>query len=212
MQRSVLIAVVLALGAGSVFAETPTLAESLLAKMAKTPPVSTPFIQVSYRDVLDRPLVVSGTLRWLGGDRMERDIVKPFKETATIGDGELTVQRGGGEVHRMSLERAPQAGAMLSGFRALLGGDVSALEKDFTLSAQGGTAHWVITLTPKTSQLKQQLASILIDGRNEEPRCLTVRDRNGDSSITLLGAMATQGLRSVAPLESAVAARCRNSQ
>lgn len=207
-----LFAIALTLASGSVLAAAPTLAESLLAKMARTPPVSTPFIQVSYRGVLDRPLVVSGTLRWLGGDRMEREIVKPFKETATIGDGELTVQRGGGEVHRMSLERAPQAGAMLAGFRALLGGDVSALEKDFTLSEQGGTAHWVITLTPTTSQLRQQLASIVIDGRDEEPRCLTVRDRNGDSSITLLGATATQGLRSVAPLESALAARCRNSQ
>lgn len=186
------------------------LAESLLAGMAKTPPVSTPFVQVSYRGVLDRPLVVSGTLHWLGGDRMQRDIDKPFKETAKIGDGELSVQRGSGEVHRMSLQRAPQAGAMLAGFRALLGGDVSALERDFTLSAQGGSAHWVITLSPRTDELKRQLASIVIDGRGHEPRCLTVTDANGDTSITLVGAMAEQGLRSAAPLESALAARCRN--
>jgi len=188
----------------------PGLAESLLSGMAETPPVSTPFVQVSYRGVLDRPLVVSGTLRWLGGDRMQRDIEKPFKETAKIGDGELSVQRGSGDVHRMPLARAPQAGAMLAGFRALLGGDVSALQQDFTLSAQGGSAHWVITLAPRTSQLKRQLASIVIDGRAHEPRCLTVTDANGDSSITLVGAMAEAGLRSAAPLQSALAARCRN--
>ena len=180
--------------------------------MAKTPPVSTPFVQVSYRGVLDRPLVVSGTLRWLGGDRMQRDIDKPFKETAKIGDGELSVQRGSSEVHRMPLARAPQAGAMLAGFRALLGGDVSALQQDFALSAEGDAAPWVITLAPRTSQLKRQLASIVIDGRAHEPRCLTVTDANGDSSITLVGAMAEAGLRSAAPLESALAARCRNSQ
>ena len=190
----------------------PGLAESLLSGMARTPPVSTSFVQVSYRGVLDRPLVVSGTLRWLGGDRMERDIEKPFQETAKIGDGELSVQRGAGGVHRMPLARAPQAGAMLAGFRALLGGDVSALQQDFTLSAQGGAAHWVITLAPRTAQLKRQLASIVIDGREHEPRCLTVTDANGDSSITLVGAMAEAGLRSAAPLESALAARCRNSQ
>ena len=201
----------LALTATTVLAAAPTLAESLLAKMAKTPPVSTPFIQVSYRGMLDRPLVVSGTLRWLGGDRMQRDIDQPFKETAKLGDGELSVQRGSGEVRRMPLARAPQAGAMLAGFRALLGGDVSALENDFTLSAEGGTAHWVITLSPRTDQLKRQLASIVIDGRGEAPRCLTLTDANGDTSITLVGMMATQGLRSAAPLESALAARCRNS-
>lgn len=211
VRRSAL-ALALALLAGTGSAMTPNLAESLLAKLAKTPPASTPFVQVSYRGVLDRPLIVSGTLKWLGGDRMLRDIDKPFKETAQIGDGELSVQRGSGDVHRMPLARAPQAGAMLAGFRALLGGDVVALQQDFSLSADGGEAHWVITLTPRTGELKRQLQSIVIDGRNAEPRCLTVRDANGDSSITLVGAMAEQGLQSTAPLESALAARCRNSQ
>ena len=192
-------------------APAPGLAESLLAGMAKTPPASTPFVLVSYRGVLDRPLVVSGTLRWLGGDKMERDIDEPFRETATIADGNITVQRGNGEAQRMPLARAPQAGAMLAGFRALLGGDVSALQKDFTLSAEGGTAHWVITLTPRTDSIRRQLTSLVIDGRGHEPRCLTMTDANGDSSITLVGAMAGQGLRSAAPLESALAARCRNT-
>ncbi|MDE2271631.1 MAG: outer membrane lipoprotein carrier protein LolA [Xanthomonadaceae bacterium] len=201
-----------------VFASTATaapvsagdLAESLLAGMAKTPPVSTPFVEVSYRGVLDQPLIVSGTLRWLGGDRMERDIAKPFSEVAKIGDGQVSVQRGDREVHSMPLSRAPQVGAMLAGFRALLGGDVSSLQQDFTLSAVGGEARWVISLVPKTGQLKQQLVSIVIDGRGHEPRCLTVRNTNGDSSITLVGAMVRQGLQSVAPLESALAVRCRD--
>ncbi|MBS0381875.1 MAG: outer membrane lipoprotein carrier protein LolA [Proteobacteria bacterium] len=209
--RSVMVLVVAVLS-GHALAATPSLAESLLAKLAKTPPATTPFVQVSYRGVLDRPLIVSGTLKWLGGDRMQRDIDKPFSETAQIGDGELSVQRGNGKMHRMPLARAPQVGAMLAGFRALLGGDVTALEQDFTLAAEGGDAHWVITLTPRADPLQRQLKSIVIDGRAAEPRCLTVQDANGDSSITLLGAMAEQGLQSAAPLESAVAARCRNPQ
>ncbi len=209
--RDALIGLALFASGGASAAE-PGLAGSLLSGIAKTPPVSTPFVQVSYRGVLDRPLVVSGTLRWLGDDRMEREIEKPFKETAKIGDGELSVRRGGGDVHRMPLARAPQARAMLAGFRALLGGDISALQQDFSLSAQGGSAHWVVTLAPRTGQLKGQLASIVIDGREHEPRCLTVTDVNGDSSITLVGAMAEAGLRSAAPLQSALAARCRNGQ
>jgi outer membrane lipoprotein-sorting protein len=210
MQRS-WPALCLGLLAGAAVAAPPTLAESLLAKLAKTPPVSTPFVQVSYRGVLDRPLVVSGTMKWQGGDRMQRDIEKPFVAVAKIGDGEVSVQRGKGEVHRMPIARAPQAGAMLAGFRALLGGDVEALQQDFSLSAEGGDAHWVVTLTPRTDLLKRQLASIVIDGRNAEPRCLTVHDANGDTSITLVGELATAGLRSDAPLLSAVAARCRNN-
>ena len=208
--RNALAAFALAAMAPAALAEAG-LAEALLAGLAKAPPVSTPFVLVSYRGVLDRPLVVSGDLRWLGGDRLERDIAKPFRETAKIADGTITLQRGSGEVQRMPLARAPQAGAMLAGFRALLGGDVSTLQKDFTLSAQGSTAHWVITLTPRRDALKRQLTSLVIDGREREPRCLTMTDANGDSSITLVGALAEQGLRSAAPLESALAARCRNS-
>ncbi|MGH8118197.1 MAG: LolA-related protein [Rhodanobacteraceae bacterium] len=192
-------------------AAEPGLAQSLLAKLARTPPVSTPFIEVSYRGgVLTRPLVVEGTLRWFGDDRLERVVTKPFTETAKAGNGELSVQRGDGEVHRVRLARAPQVGALLAGFRALLGGNLATLEKDFTLAAEGGDARWVVTLTPRTATLRQQLASIAIDGRGREPRCLTVTDANGDGSITLLGTMARAGLQSVAPLQSALAARCRN--
>lgn len=188
----------------------PGFAQSLLAKLAQTPPVATPFVEVSYRGVLSRPLIVAGTLRWLGGDRLERDVTQPFTETAKAGDGELSVQRGDGEVHRVPLARAPQVGALLAGFRALLGGDLSALEQDFTLAAEGSQAHWVVTLTPRTPQLRQQLQSVVIDGRATEARCMTVTDAHGDSSITLLGAMAKAGLPSATPLESALAARCRN--
>lgn len=209
--RDALVAVALTVAATAAPAAQPDLAESLLAGMAKTPPVSTPFIMVSYRGVLDRPLVVSGALRWLGGDRMERDIDQPFKESAEVADGTITVQRGHATPRQIPLARAPQADAMLAGFRALLGGDVSALQKDFTLSAQGSAAHWVITLVPRRDALKRQLASLVIDGRGHAPRCLTMTDANGDSSITLVGALAKQGLPSVAPLESAVAARCRNT-
>jgi hypothetical protein len=189
-----------------------SLAESLLAGMARTPPVSTPFVAVSYHGVLDQPLIVSGTLRWLGGDRMERDIARPFSETAKIGNGVVSVRRGDREVQRMPLSRAPQVGAMLAGFRALLGGDAAALQKDFTLSAAGSEARWVITLVPTAGRLKQQLASIVIDGRGHDPRCLTVSSTSGDSSITLVGAMAEQGLQSAAPLESALSVRCRSGR
>lgn len=204
--------VLLAAISGAALASASTLAASLLTKLAQTPPASTPFVQVSYRGVLDRPLVVSGTLTWLGGDRMEREIAKPFQETATAGGGELSVRRGNGEVRRMPLARAPQVGAMLAGFRALLAGNAAELEHDFTLAAEGSGAHWVVTLVPRSDLLQRQLQSIVIDGGESGPRCLTVLDANGDRSITLVGAMAEQGLQSVAPLESALAARCRNAQ
>lgn len=200
-----------ALSAGTALAAgSPPLAESLLASLAQAPPVSTPFVQVSYRGVLDRPLVVSGTLRWRGGDRFEREVTAPFAATATIDGGELSMQRADGRIERLPLAQAPQVAAMLAGFRALLGGDAAGLRRDFTLSAQGAPKRWVVTLTPRAAALQRQLASIVIDGRERTARCFTVNDPDGDVSITLLGALAVRGPGSVAPQQSAVAALCRN--
>lgn len=213
MLRSLALAALAMLASGAAAVPpTPPLTETLLAAMAKTPPVATPFVQVSYRALLDRPLVVSGSMRWLGGDRLERDVLKPFKETAKIAAGELSVQRGGGAVHRISLARAPQAGAMLAGFRALLGGDLTALQQDFLVSAARDDRRWVVTLTPRSDALKRRLVSIMIVGAGSEPRCLTVNETDGDSSITLVGAMARGGLQDDAPREQDLAARCRSGR
>ncbi|TAN04973.1 MAG: outer membrane lipoprotein carrier protein LolA [Rhodanobacteraceae bacterium] len=207
MRRSALALLALTLATA---AAAPPLAARLLAGMARTPPTSTPFVQVSYRAVLARPIIVLGTLRWAGGDRLERDIEQPFRQTAKINGGEISLQRGSGEVQHVPLAQAPQVGAMLAGFRALLGGNLTVLQQDFVLTAEGDPAHWVVTLTPRTPALRQQLASMVIDGRAHDARCLTVHAANGDTSITLLGALARRGLQSAAPLQSAVAARCRN--
>ncbi|HEU0276785.1 MAG TPA: LolA-related protein [Rhodanobacteraceae bacterium] len=190
-------------------AATPDLAQSLIVGMGQTPPAETPFIQVSYRAVLDRPLIASGTLRWLGGERLERDTTEPFQETARLGDGELTVQRGPGRVHRIALARAPQAAALLTGFSALLSGDAAGLERDFTLSATGDAAHWVITLAPRTRELQQRIASIVVDGRGHAPDCLVLHDANGDATFTLMGTLAKAGLKDAAPAQAALAARCQ---
>ena len=188
----------------------PFSATTLLAKIALQPPASTPFVQVSYRGVLDRPLIVSGTMQWLDATHMRRVVDKPHRAVATVDANEITVQRGHGRVHHMPLSRAPQAAAMLAGFHVLLGGDAAALQKDFDVSAQGDTAHWVVTLAPRSDAIKHQLASMEMDGSNDKPRCLIVNDANGDTSITLVGDAARAGLRSAAPLQSALAARCRN--
>ncbi len=194
------------------WATAPPLAQALIAGMAQTPPAETPFIQVSYRAVLVRPLVTSGTLRWLGGERLERDTSAPFQETAKLGNGELSVQRGQGRVEHVALARAPQAGALLAGFSALLSGNAARLEQAFSLSATGDAAHWVITLTPRSDALRRHLTAITVDGRAHTPACLVMHAANGDTTFTLMGAVAEAGLPEPTPTQPALAARCQAGQ
>ncbi|MBS0432168.1 MAG: outer membrane lipoprotein carrier protein LolA [Proteobacteria bacterium] len=208
MKRFVLAA--LALSPCAFAAAPPDLAATILAHLAKPGSAQTEFIEVAYRGMLDRPLVTSGTMQWLGGDKLERDVQKPYKAVAKIGDGRMSVQRGDGAVQSMPIERAPQMAAILAGFRALLGGDAAQLSRDFEVKAAGNEARWVLTLTPRAGELKARVQSIQIDGRGDAPRCMTLSEGDGDTTITLVGAMARAGLQSSAPLQSALAARCRN--
>jgi hypothetical protein len=186
------------------------LAQAILKGMARPGSAQVAFVEVSYRGMLDRPLITSGQMKWLGGDKLERDVEKPYQAVAKIGNGQMSVQRGKGEVHTVPIARAPQMGAILAGFRALLGGDTAALARDFDVNAVGNPARWVLTLTPRSGQLRHRVRSIVIDGRDETPRCMTLNEADGDTTITLLGALAEKGLRSAVPQQSAVAALCRN--
>lgn len=191
-------------------AANPDLAQTILARMARRDSAQTPFIEVSYRGMLDRPLVTSGQMKWLGGDKLERDVEKPYQAIARIGDGQMSVERAGHPAQTVPISRAPQMAAIIAGFRALLGGDTAALSRDFDVRAAGNPARWVLTLTPRAGELKHRVQSIVMDGRNDAPRCMTLTEADGDTTITLLGTMAEQGLQSAAPQQSAVAARCRN--
>ena len=186
------------------------LAATILSRMAGKDSAQTAFVEVSYRGMLDRPLVASGTMRWLGGDQLERDMDRPYKVVAKIGDGRMSVQRAGHPAQTMPIARAPQIAAILSGFRALLGGDIAQLSRDFAVSAAGDPARWVLTLTPVRQELKQRVQSVGVDGSGGQPRCMTLREPDGDTTITLLGRLAQAGLPGATPQQAAVAALCRN--
>jgi hypothetical protein len=186
------------------------LAQTILKSMARPGSAQVAFVEVSYRGMLDRPLITSGTMKWLGGDKLERDVEKPYQVVAKIGDGQMSVKRAGHPAQTTPIARAPQMGAILAGFRALLGGDAETLSRDFEVQASGDTARWVLTLTPRSGELQHRVQSIVIDGREGAPRCMTLNEADGDTTITLLGKTAEKGLRSTVPQQAAVMALCRN--
>jgi len=142
--------------------------------------------------VLDKPLVVSGELAWLGGDRLERKVEKPTKETATIADGEVTQQREGKSPRSFSLKRAPQLQVLLDSFVALLAGDPSRLADSFDVSLGRDADRWQLTLTPRDTRVAKQIASIHVYGAGALARCMRMEESDGDTSIDLLGDLATQ--------------------
>ena len=160
--------------------------------------------------VLDRPLVVSGELAWLGGDKLQRHVEHPNDETATIADGEVTQQRAGKSPRHFSLSRAPQLQVLLDSFVALLSGDAGRLQQAFEIRQAGDpAAAWTLTLLPRDAKVAKTVASITIDGDGKTSRCMRMQEADGDLAIDMLGPLAAK--MPAQPTREALLALCQGA-
>ena len=174
-------------------AATSSSAQALITALGMPAPARTPFAEARFMQVLDRPLVVSGELAWLGGDQLQRHVTQPHEETATIADGEVTQQRAGKSPRHFSLSRAPQLQVLLDSFVALLSGDAGRLQQAFEIRQSGDAAGaWTLDLVPRDAKVAKTIASITIDGVGRESRCLLMQEADGDLAIDLLGPLAAK--------------------
>ena len=167
--------------------------QALIASLGQPAPAHTAFAEARFLKLLDRPLVVSGQLSWLGGDKLQRRVDHPRDETATIADGEVTQQSEGKHPRHFSLKRAPQLQVLLDSFVALLSGDAARLQQAFEIR-QGGDAKgaWTLTLVPRDPRVVKTVASIRIDGVGNQSRCMLMQEADGDLAVDLLGTLATK--------------------
>jgi hypothetical protein len=143
--------------------------------------------------VLDRPLVISGELAWLGGDKLQRRVDRPKAETFTIADGEVTQERVGKKPRHFSLSRAPQLQVLLQSFAALLSGNPAHLQQVFEISHSGDpAAHWTLNLVPRDAKVARTIAAITINGYATQSRCMQMHEADGDLAVDLLGPLAAK--------------------
>jgi hypothetical protein len=194
----------------AVSASTAPAAQAVIVALAQPAPARTAFAEARFLQVLERPLVVSGELAWLGGEQLQRRVEHPQQETATIANGEVTQQRAGRSPRHFSLKRAPQLQVLLDSFVALLSGDAARLQQAFAIQHTGAaTGAWVLTLTPRDPQVAKTVASITIDGVGKESRCLRVQEADGDLAVDLLGPLAAQ--MPAQPTRAALQALCQGA-
>ena len=186
-------------------------AQALIIALGQPAPARTPFAEARFMQVLDRPLVVSGELAWLGGDKLQRHVEHPNDETATIADGEVTQQRAGKSPRHFSLSRAPQLQVLLDSFVALLSGDAGRLQQAFEIRQTGDpAAAWTLVLVPRDAKVAKTVASITIDGDGKTSRCMRMQEADGDLAIDLLGPLASK--MPAQPTREALLALCQGAR
>lgn len=172
--------------------------EALVASLAQTPPANALFKEVRFDPMLDKPLVLTGELAWLGGDHLKRMVVTPWTETTDVSDGKVTLTRGDHRPRHFSLSRSPELESVLGSFQSLLSGESAGMLKAFEATVAEDGPQWTLTLVPRDERLRKHVATIVVYGAGTEPRCMRIDNAESGNSLTLLGAL------SLAPLPDPV--------
>jgi hypothetical protein len=167
---------------------------ALVSGLKRELPARTAYTEVRFSHMYDRALVARGELEYLGPGKLGKRVDKPYQETTTIADGQVTVQRGSRKPRQISLDRVPELEGFLRGFSALLGGDALALERDFDLTSSGDNSHWQLRLSPKDKRLKKRIDALRVDGADDKARCFSIIDADDDVSILMVEKLASAPL------------------
>lgn len=189
-------------------APSPAHPLSIVHRLAKAPPTHTAFAEARFSSLLDRALVLKGTLAWQGGDRFERTVTAPYSEHTRIDGNRVALTRKGHGTRHFSLGRAPAMKALLDGLLAVLAGNPGRLRGVFDARLQGREqAYWTLLLVPRSAKLAHQLKGLALDGYGGTLRCIEINQDGGDISIYVLGRLASRvGTR---PTQTTLKTLCR---
>ena len=177
-------------------------AQALIGRLAKPAPATVAFREVRFSTLVNEPLVVAGELVYTEATSLDRRVTQPYRETVAIRGESVRVEREGSPPRSFGLNRAPELRGLLSGFTALLAGDSAALERNFSIAANGSDAAWTLELTPTDKRARRRLQQIVVNGRADVPQCFTMLTANGGASVLLLGAAAERELPQPTTLET----------
>jgi len=161
--------------------------EDLDAQLRKTPVVRGEFIQKKYLRGLEEPLRASGTFILATGQgllwRLEMPMARALRITPKGIAYYIAVSESSGESGRWVVDatRGQQSRAFRL-FLSILNGDTTELKKQFHLSLAGTEDEWQLTLTPRSSLLRQIFSRIEISG-GVEVRCIELYETQGDHTV-----------------------------
>ncbi|GMR20584.1 MAG: hypothetical protein BMS9Abin36_1180 [Gammaproteobacteria bacterium] len=182
-------------GGGMVYAGEMTI-ESLMSALAITQHAEQTFTERRYSELLTRPLVFRGMLRYKKPDYLEKHVQTPRDQRFIIKGDTLTVERneqGKRVKHVISLEGFPIMAALTQGLRATMAGDQAQLEKLFTLELSGTYRKWHLLLTPRPEDdpendetLADVIEAMKLSGDAQHVLRVEIIEKEGDRSVMVI--------------------------
>ena len=144
------------------------------------------YVEIRESPHLPKPRESRGSLR-ATSESLEKRVEWPRKETWRIlADRMDWISGDGSLVKSVRFDKAPAAEALADGLRLAVSGDLMALQQRFTVSIDGGTSDWCVTLKPRDAQLARFIEALTITGVGGTMMTLVVVEVRGGRTTTEL--------------------------
>jgi hypothetical protein len=137
--------------------------EDVLDRTAIEPPTRVRFQEQRYNPLFEEPLQLTGLLEYPVAGELRKVIESPFQETFTVNADKIQILQQG-EVRDVPLSQSRALRKMFVGFEAILAGDTSRIEQEFTWTLAGDAGDWSLHLVPRSRRVAKYLASITVTG------------------------------------------------
>jgi len=154
----------------------------LMAQLAQVQTTQARYSEVRRVAVLQKPLQLSGTLRYERPALIEKRQILPFSEVIRVDGDWLTVEREG-KTRRIALLNEPLVGTLVESLRATLAGDGAELERLYSVRVVGTRQRWTLALTPRELEVAGVVKSIGIAGSGSRIVRLEILEPGGDGSV-----------------------------
>ncbi len=153
---------------------------SLFERIAAGPSASLGFEEVRTSELLQQPVLISGTLSYADDGRLIRDIQQPRRETHILFQDHVEISRPGGYFRSFSLHKAPELQALRYALSAVLTGQAQQLQEHFDLIWWHDHEHWRLRLTPRDEAVAQALEALVMSGHNDQIDAIELQLRGAE--------------------------------
>ena len=164
----------------------------LMHMLAKHKSANATFTEKKFIALMDQPLESAGELSYTAPDKLEKRTLMPKAETMILDGDRLSMQRAGRRRMSVSLQSRPEAAAFVESVRGTMAGDLSALQKYYTLELAGRAEAWKLTLVPTQPGMLKIMSRIRIEGTQDAITLIIFDQADGDRSEMRIVAVSAQ--------------------
>jgi len=161
---------------------------TLMELLSRNKPGRAAFNETRHLALLDRPLEVSGELRFTPPNRLEKRTLAPGTDSMVVDGDVLTLERAGRR-HTLSLREHPEVAVFIESIRGTLAGDRAALERAYALSLEGEAKRWNLVLKPLSPVAAGFVARIEVSGRQADIHRVEIFQADGDRTLMMIRRM-----------------------